>query len=821
VRLKKLFLFCIFFCSIALAEVTFVGVVVHAESDVPIVDVNVNIKGTDSGDATDLTGSFIITVQEAGTYEVIASAIGYESESQIITLEEGKSKEIRFELVSRVIQLDPVMVLKERSSLVGLGKNFLRIPGSASVITRRDLDRYSDTDINSIIARVPGVYFQEEDGFGLRPNIGMRGTGVERSSKINLMEDGIPIAPAPYSSPAAYYSPTAGRMESFEVRKGSSQIKYGPHTTGGALNYVSTSIPRDFRVRANLFGGQFNTTKAHINVGGSGEIFGYLLETFLDKSGGFKKLDHAGDNTGYNKSDYLAKFRFNTPRSFSIPTAIELKYSVTDEVSNETYLGLSRSDFAVDPLRRYAASGIDEMNADHTQMVVTGAVKPFENVDVTVAYYNNGFGRNWYKLSKVGGKSISSILSTGNDHPDYALLSAENTDDNVFQIKANNRIYEAEGVQFVTNSRFSLLKTSHSFMAGFRKHTDGMDRFQKVDKYGMQSKRLVMTSEGVLGTGSKNNRLYTAGATSFFLEDEFEVGVMRVTIGIRAEDINVEKKEWKGDATGSGGSWNDPDRTLLPGVKSKELSVVVPGVGLVFQLTPSLSLMSGVHKGFSPPGPGVDEEDDIKPEESVNLEFGFRYRSGLTEVESIVFNNHYQNLLGDDTQFTGEGTYDQFNAGAVTINGLELGASHIVRQAERMIPLHLSYTYSTTEFLTSFESNFEPWGTVKTGDELPYVPRHQLFAEVGLENKQWRSYLRFRYVSAMRTVAGAGQFDPVFSTDVVTLLDFSSEYVVTSASHLFLKVHNILDSHPVVATRPAGVRPTMPRNIVAGVKIIL
>ena len=158
----------------------------------------------------------------------------------------------------------------------------------------------------------------------------MRGTGVERSSKINLMEDGIPIAPAPYSSPAAYYSPTAGRMESFEVRKGSSQIKYGPHSTGGALNYISTSIPRDFRVKANLFGGQFNTYKAHVNIGSSGETFGYLLETFIDQTTGFKNLDHAGQNTGFSKADYLGKFRFNTPKSFTIPAAIELKYSITD-----------------------------------------------------------------------------------------------------------------------------------------------------------------------------------------------------------------------------------------------------------------------------------------------------------------------------------------------------------------------------------------------------------------------------------------------------------------------------------------------------------
>ena len=588
--IKEIFAFVLFCSSLVFAEVILTGVVVDAESGTPILDANVQVEGSEIGAATNLSGGFEISLQSEGYYKIKVSAIGFEAISETVEILGTDNRELSFELTSTVIQLDPVMVLRERSSLVGLGHNFLRIPGSVSVVTRRDLEKYHDTDINQIVARIPGVYAQEEDGYGLRPNIGMRGTGVERSSKINVMEDGIPIAPAPYASPAAYYSPTAGRMESFEVRKGSSQIKYGPHTTGGALNYVSTSIPRDFRVRAKLFGGQFNTSKAHVNVGGSGETFGYLFETFLDRTSGFKTFEHAGDNTGYNKSDYLAKLRFNTPQSFSIPAAVEAKYSVMDEVSNETYLGLSRSDFSANPLRRYAASGIDEMDADHTQTAVTAVANPFPNVNITLAYYKNEFDRNWYKLSKVGGKGIGSILSTGNDHPSFALLSADETDEDVFQIKANNRMYEASGVQFVVNGRFSALGTYHNIMAGFRRHADEMDRFQKVDKYGMQSKQLLMTTEGIWGIGSKNNRFYLADATSYFVEDEFELGAMALTVGVRAEDITVTRKDWKGD-----GSWNDPQRAFSPSVKSKKLSVVVPGAGLIYRITPMLSLVSGIH----------------------------------------------------------------------------------------------------------------------------------------------------------------------------------------------------------------------------------
>ena len=63
-----------------------------------------------------------------------------------------------------------------------------------------------------------------------------------RSAQVNIMEDEINIMPAPYSAPDAYYFPITGKMHAVEVLKGTSQYRYGPHSTGGAMNFVTTPI---------------------------------------------------------------------------------------------------------------------------------------------------------------------------------------------------------------------------------------------------------------------------------------------------------------------------------------------------------------------------------------------------------------------------------------------------------------------------------------------------------------------------------------------------------------------------------------------------
>ncbi len=148
------------------------------------------------------------------------------------------------------------------------------------------------------------MYLREEDGYGLFPNISLRGVDTSRSAKITLMEDGILAAPAPYTAPSAYYSPTAGRMSGLEVLKGSSQVRYGPQVTGGVLNYLSTAIPvsREIYVR-NIYGAN-NEIRVHGWAGDTFSMsagkFGYVVETYYLTTDGFKEVDPAN---GFDGSD--------------------------------------------------------------------------------------------------------------------------------------------------------------------------------------------------------------------------------------------------------------------------------------------------------------------------------------------------------------------------------------------------------------------------------------------------------------------------------------------------------------------------------------
>ncbi|HUP64803.1 MAG TPA: TonB-dependent receptor [Thermoanaerobaculia bacterium] len=687
------------------------------------------------------------------------------------------------------------------------------VPGSAHYLGSEELQRHEYTDINRMLRQVPGVIIIEEEGYGLRPNIGMRGSGTERSAKITLLEDGILIAPAPYSAPAAYYFPTPGRMEAIEVRKGSSAIRQGPLTTGGALNLISTSIPYDFGGRFEAEIGTDSTYRAHASVGDSAGRFGWLIETYQLKTDGFKELD-GGGGTGFDLRDYMGKLRWGSDSSAPVQQILELKLGMTEQGGDETYLGLSEQDFFANPTRRYRASASDRIDTEHEQIQLRHFIAPSANWDITTSVYRNDFFRNWHKLDSVGGVGAGAILADPELYSQQmAIIRGEANADGALTIRNNRRDYYGQGIQSVVGARSNFGGATHSLELGLRYHEDAEDRFQEDERWSMQGGRMSLFNMNA--PGSNANRIGSAAALAFFVQDEIVFGRWSVTPGVRFESIDFTRRDY---------GRNDPARTGANLVEqTNSVEEWIPGIGMTFRATDRIALFTGVHRGFAPPGPGTS--DETRPEESMNYEAGFRLTEAGTAAQVVGFFSDYQNLLGRDTLSSGgPGSGDLFNGGEVTVWGLEASVDHDFAPALRSsasIPLRIALTHTRGEFETSFETEFEDWAPqVDKGDELPYLPENQIAATIGYIVPRWSGHLTAAYTSSMRTVAGQGDFAPGTGTGSALTFDATAKIVIRPEMRLVLSGRNLSDEIYIAARRPAGLRPGLPRSFGLGIEWI-
>jgi Fe(3+) dicitrate transport protein len=152
--------------------------------------------------------------------------------------------------------------------------------GSAQALSQKQLERFKYDDPHQLLLQIPGVYVRGEDGFGLRPNIGIRGANSDRSKKITLMEDGVLFAPAPYSAPAAYFFPSIMRMRNVRVIKGPAAVVYGPQTVGGAMDLLTQEIPSARSALVDVALGNYGYNKAYGRAGLSDERMGMRYWVF-------------------------------------------------------------------------------------------------------------------------------------------------------------------------------------------------------------------------------------------------------------------------------------------------------------------------------------------------------------------------------------------------------------------------------------------------------------------------------------------------------------------------------------------------------------
>ncbi len=703
----------------------------------------------------------------------------------------------------RPLPLEEVLIIGDRDKAA-------QVAGSAYVLTTLELERFEFGDINRIISQAPGVYFQEEEGYGLRPNIGIRGAGGGRSSKITVMEDGLLVAPAPYADSAAYYFPTAARVSGVEVLKGPQTLRYGPYTVGGAINLVSTPIPDAASGFANVEFGQYGEQRQHLHYGATQGQWGFLLETHQHKADGFHDIDRSDRDTGFDKQDYVAKLRWQSAPGAALPQYLELKLNRAEEVSDSSYLGVTDAQFRADPYRRYSATQLDRMDLTQTGRVLRHGVAFSEALRLTTTVYRNEFTRSWYKLDRMAGQSLGSIVANANAGNAAAIAMLNGTQDATgVQVKDNARDYLAQGVQAELAGQLQAGRVSHDWVLGGRWHEDESSRFQPVDVFNQVNGSLVYQT--TLLPGSGDNRVDAARAQSFWLLDRIGIGAVELTASLRYEDIDTDFERYA-----------DLSRSTLQSWGGNDTREWLAGLGATWSFHDNWLLLAGVNQGFAPAGGGA--LDGTEPEKSVNYEAGLRYRDDLVQADLIGFYSDFSNTVFNCSvanPCTGGIEFGSESLGEARIQGAELSLSATLLQAGRFtVPARLAYTYTETEIVKDADN-----GSTLEGDNLPDVPRHVFNLSLGLEHDSGaRTWLAVRYmdescVDVTCRRIGSDPSERFRRTEDYWVFDLSTSYPLTPSAEVYARIDNLLDEQAIVARNPAGARSNKPRTGYLGVRL--
>lgn len=750
-------------------------------------------------------------------------------------------------------------------TVVGSAEDIKNTAGAASFVSQDEIRAQTYSNPNRVLTRVPGVYIREEDGFGNFPNISLRGVDPGRSAKVTLMEDGIMMAPAPYSDPAAYYSPRIARMSGVEILKGSSQVRYGPHNTGGVINYLSTPFaqlvtsgaevpaggkspvsgkgavsgkspltPAPAAVSADGVAEQFylkstyGTDNAWFNHGywartqeTSAGTVGWVVEMHHAQNDGFRTIDNAGGDTGYRTLDPNFKL-FWEPNS-ALKQRFELRLGYTDFEADETYVGLTERDFRNDPYRRYASTQFDNMDSHQYRAVLSHIMEPTADLRIETNAYYTSFDRSWYKLDSVQSRdgttsyNIANVLVAGGEGLNILKGNAAG----IWRVRDNNRDYYTTGLQQRLDYGFATGSVEHDLTVGWRVHYDEVRRLQRDDKVFTTANGAVASiARGFSGSGG--NRLEETMAFSLYAEDAVKVGNLTIKPGVRWEHLDQEYTDYN--------TSGNPDR--VTGGGSGGTDIVAPGLGLNYELNDKWSTFASYYRGFSTPGPRESLNTGLEEELSDGFELGARHYGDTLQAELVGFYTSFQDLIVQD-KIGSSGSTESTNGGDIEVYGVEAALRWDPMAGTGSVwslPTRLSATFTHSELKS--EANSANAETIfsggKPGNEVPYIPEFSLSAGIGVEYGGFGVYLDASYTpetfgtasntTSLRTPDGKP--DARFGkTDDALILDLSARWQATDNIALLAGISNLLGGEYLSSRIPLGPRAGEPRAFYGGVEI--
>ncbi len=766
-----------------------------AKDQAPIAGAWIQVKNSSFSTQSDFDGYFDLNKIQSKDVTLIVEALGYKT--QIVNLDLSQSPTdiviIRFEDLE--MNIPEVVILGKSDRL------FSKVPGSVHFVNQKKINEINPISGNEVFRTNPGIHVVDEEGVGMRLNLGIRGLDPDRSRNILVLEDGVPVALAPYGEPELYYSPPIDRMSGVEIIKGSGQILYGPQTIGGVVNYItkSPSMTPEGTIRVQLGeGGYRNVMAAHSNTIGN---VGYHISAFN------KRADQIG-HAGFNITDLTGKFLLNINERNSLL----IKGSFYDETSNSTYIGLTQTmydeggqDFVLmapdDRLkvRRLSFSAHHELkiNSRTTLNNVAFAYTTTRNwrrQDFSMNTSNNNKPANW------------TGVSWGNEDIRDGAVFMRNSTGN------RNRQFQVAGIESRLKHQYATGSINHNFQLGVRYlYEVAFEQRVNGTKFNAESGNIV------------EDEARPAHAMSLFIQQNSNIFKnFDLQYGLRYENLHQNREIYRRSYSGQ---IRDTFVT-----NQNYVNQIIPGAGFTYKLNKRFVIFGGVHAGFAPPRTkdaitAVGGSLDLEAEESINSELGLRSSpiNGI-DFEITAFSIDFKNQIIPVSESSGGMGSGLINGGRTLHQGLEASVEiklHTMLGIEKHgITINQNATYINALFN---EDRFQNETNIK-GNRTPYSPEWILNTSLTYEHvssamvRIGYNYIGQQFGNAFNTVLptnnGRSGLIPAYNT-----LDVTAGYTIPKINtQISFSVKNLTNERFIVTRRPQGIRLGLPRFIMVSVE---
>lgn len=667
-----------------------------------------------------------------------------------------------------------------RVDVIGTKDQQFKQSSTSTIVEQQELESAHVMTTNEALRKVPGVVVRDEEGFGIRPNISIRGLNPTRSTKVMLLEDGIPLAYAPYGDNASYYYPSIDRFSRIEVQKGANQVKFGPQTIGGVINHITPDAPEEFGGWASVMFGNRDYKNARFNVGGNG-----MLLDYTHKSG-----DGNRDNTRLNIDD----LNFKLTKAINDFHAVTLRANYFSENSQVGYSGLTLAEFNNFGGEYYPYKN-DSFDTVRYGFSLTHDWQISDSALLRTNYYYSYFDRDWWRQSSNSNDALTSngVTPAGCEAlRDNRILGLVVDPNSCRGNQGRKRTYETYGVE----PRLTIDHGMGQFEAGVRLHFEDQDRRQDNGT----------TPTARSGVRVEDN-IRKTDAYSGFVSNRFDIGQFNITPVLRYEYIDNSRKN---NLNGQRGS--------------ESIAEWVPGISAAYTVNDQYTVYGGVHRGFAPPrvedlivGNGSTE---VGVERSTNYELGFRARpTKALSIESTAFYNDFDNLIAVGSVAA---NLPALSEGKAKFGGLEVLGTY---QFDNGMYSRVAYTWTPIAEQTSpfrrVDNNVIVGGSA-SGNRQPYAPKNTITAAFGYRVGSWDAMIEAVHVGKQyadfaetEAVNATGQNGEIAS---YTIYNAAINYKMPAyKTTLFLVGKNIFDKEYIV-DRTRGILTGMPALIQVGAR---